>query len=101
MKLTKFEKERKMRYVTSIERIALEEGLEKGLEQGLEQGLERGLEQGQLQALKVVLEARFGMPRDELSRRLESLSTQPLQPLLPLAATANSLEEFRTHLPEV
>lgn len=91
MKLTKFEKEKKMRYVTSIERLALEEGLEKGLE--------KGLETERLQALKIFLEARFETLPAELSRRLESLSAEQLQPLLPLAATVASLEEFTTRIP--
>ena len=36
-KLQQFEKERKMRYITSIERLGREEGLEEGLEKGREE----------------------------------------------------------------
>ena len=35
-----------MPYITSVERLAKEEGLEEGLEKGREQGLEEGLEKG-------------------------------------------------------
>jgi flagellar biosynthesis/type III secretory pathway protein FliH len=40
------EGETRMRYVTSIERLAIARGMQKGMEQGLEQGLEQGIEQG-------------------------------------------------------
>ena len=67
-----------MRYITSIERL----------------GREEGHKEGQANALKVVLEARFQPLSLDLSRKLDSLSAQQLQPLLPLAATVESLEEF-------
>lgn len=58
------ELERKMRYVTSIERImrqeAVKEGLEQGIEQGIEQGLEQGLEQGILAGQILLLQKILG-----------------------------------------
>ena len=92
VKFQKFEKEKKMRYVTSIERLALEEGLEKGLE--------KGQTQERLQSLKVFLEARFAALPPDLSSRLNALSAEQLQPLLPLAATASSLDEFVARMAE-
>ena len=50
--IERIEGERKVKYVTSVERLAIERGLQKGLEQGLEQGLERGREQGLAQGLE-------------------------------------------------
>ncbi|HNV90818.1 MAG TPA: cytosolic protein, partial [Thauera aminoaromatica] len=38
------EGERKVKYVTSVERLAIERGLQKGMEQGLEIGIEKGIE---------------------------------------------------------
>ena len=65
---------------------AVSEGLEKGLEQGLEQGLEKGLEKGSHQeALRMARRAiarRFGMPDQELSARLETLSIEQLEELV-------------------
>jgi Domain of unknown function (DUF4351) len=45
-KLSAFEEERKMPYVTSIEQIGIEKGIEKGIEQGIEKGIEKGIVQG-------------------------------------------------------
>ena len=44
--LVAYEKELKMPYITSVERLAKEEGLEEGLEKGREEGLEKGREEG-------------------------------------------------------
>ena len=38
-----------MRYVTSIERIAIEQGMEKGIAQGMEKGIEKGIRVGREQ----------------------------------------------------
>ena len=35
-----------MKYVTSVERLAIERGLQKGMAEGLEKGMEKGLEKG-------------------------------------------------------
>src|SRR5690606_38204965 len=43
------EGERKVRYVTSIERIAIEQGMEKGIRVGREQGREQGRQEGREQ----------------------------------------------------
>ena len=43
------EGERKVRYVTSIERIAIEQGMEKGIAQGMEKGIEKGIRVGREQ----------------------------------------------------
>ena len=40
--LTRFEKEVRMPYVTTAERIGIEKGLEKGMEKGMEKGIEKG-----------------------------------------------------------
>lgn len=79
-----------MRLLTNIERTALERGMEKGFE--------KGRKQERLQALKVFLEARFGNLPAELVKRLDLSTTEELEPLLPLAATAPSLEEFSFRL---
>ncbi|MFN8493726.1 MAG: DUF4351 domain-containing protein [Caldilineaceae bacterium] len=51
-----YEETRKMPYVTSIERIAIEEGRQKGLQEGLQEGLQQGLQQGAYQtAIQLVL----------------------------------------------
>ena len=46
MNLNAIEEEKSMPYVTSVERLAREEGIEQGIEQGIEKGIEQGIEQG-------------------------------------------------------
>ncbi len=50
------EEESKMTYVTSIERLAIEEGMQKGMEKGMQQGRR----EGKVQLLTRQLAARFG-----------------------------------------
>jgi len=90
LKMKKLEKEKEMRLLTNIERVALEKGREEGLEKGLEKGRKQGL--------KVVLQARFKTIPEDLEKHLDSLTSEELEPLLPLAATASSLEEFASRL---
>ena len=90
LRMKKLKKEKEMRLLTNIERVALEKGMEKGLE--------KGLEKGRLQSLKVVLAARFETLPKELENHLDSLTAEELEPLLPLAATSPSLKEFSSRL---
>ena len=70
--------EKKMRYVTSFEKIvaakAMEQGMAKGLEQGLEKGLKQGLEKGRQQSkaedLLHLLHKRFGLLPAGLHERI-------------------------------
>ena len=59
------EESKKMRYVTSVEKIGIakgrQEGWQEGLHQGLEQGLLQGLLQGESKLLRKQLERRFGV----------------------------------------
>ncbi len=41
-----------MRYVTSIERLAIEEGMQQGIQQGMQQGVQQGMQQGIQQGLQ-------------------------------------------------
>ncbi len=73
------EEEKKMVYVTSIERM----------------GLARGRKEERREALREVLEARFGTLPDVLMERLAALDDMDeLKALTVRAATASSLEEF-------
>jgi hypothetical protein len=54
-----------MRYVTSVERLAIEHGLR----EGMERGMERGMEKGQARTLARQLARRFGpLPAETLAR---------------------------------
>ena len=76
--IQRFEEERQMPYVTSIERIALERGLEQGEVRGLRRGIELGLElkfgEAGLQLLPLV---RAVERLDVLQAVQESIRTAP------------------------
>ncbi len=59
-----------MRYVSSIERLAMEEGMEKGLEKGMQQGLTQGLRQGKAKALQQLMTRRFGILPTWIQQRI-------------------------------
>jgi flagellar biosynthesis/type III secretory pathway protein FliH len=80
-----FEEEKRMPYVTSIERLALKRGHDEGLEEGLEKGLEKGREEGREEALEeglmkglhegiaLALEIKFGKGGKKLAARISRI----------------------------
>lgn len=82
--LVRYEEQKRMPYITSVERM----GIEKGLQQGEAKGLLRGIE--------VSLKAKFGAAGLELLAGLRTLSdVQKLQAALDRIDTATSLDELR------
>ncbi len=55
-----YEKEKKMPYITSIERLGMEKGLKEGLEKGLKEGLEKGSQDELLGVIEFGLQKQFG-----------------------------------------
>lgn len=98
-RLAEIDKENVMPYVTSIERLAREEGLKEGREQGREQGQkegeEQGLRQGILEAIELGLELRFGKERFEVLARVKEITAHDrLRKLKEAIPEVQSLEEF-------
>ena len=71
MNLNAIEKEKSMPYVTSVERLAREEGIE----QGIEQGIEKGVVLGQIQLLAQLLGADVPSLSELQDRSLPELET--------------------------
>jgi flagellar biosynthesis/type III secretory pathway protein FliH len=101
--LTEYEEEQKMSYISSIEQIAIKEGLQKGMEQGLQQGLQQdlqqGIEQGILQKAQEdileVLTVRFGEVAQRLSEVVGNLTDATMLKILHRQAiTIESLDKF-------
>ena len=88
--LNDFEKERNMPYVTSIERIAKEEGIEEGIEQGIEQGIV-------LTVLKL-LKRPCGPIPDDVQQSIRDLSSEQVQMLAEAIFDIHSLEDLKTWL---
>jgi flagellar biosynthesis/type III secretory pathway protein FliH len=81
--------------LTSLERLALEEGYTDGYGKGLQQGLQQGERKGQIRFTMRVLKSRFGdaaLPLEEKLVQVPSLET--LEELAITAIEATSLEEF-------
>jgi len=79
------EEERRMRYVTSFERI----GIEKGIEQGIEQGTKRGLIQG----ISLGLRLKFGELGTSLLPEIEAIASVDTLSAVLDAITSGTLRE--------
>ena len=85
---TDMEEEKKMRYMTTGERIGFKRGVEQGLQQGVQQGLQQGIQQGFLQAFsqqslifaKMIAKKFRSQPEDELPK-LRKLKSDDLMEL--------------------
>ena len=86
-----------MKYVTSVERLAIERGLQKGMEEGLEKGLEQGLEKGRAQGTASVLlrllNRRFGPLSADVTRRLAQSTPEQLEIWAARVRDAGSIDE--------
>jgi flagellar biosynthesis/type III secretory pathway protein FliH len=76
--IKEYEEDKRMPYVTSIERRAIRRGLQQGLERGLEQGLEQGITRGALQNAQEnvleILRIRFGAVPKQVIDEIMSLT---------------------------
>lgn len=84
-------------FLTSWELKGHEKGLEPGLKQGLKEGLQQGTERMQ-NALRMLIEARFGPMPDPDRAALTRLSLEDLEQLNLLAGTAGSYDAVQARL---
>ena len=91
-----YEEESKMAYISSIEQMAIEEGLQKGMQQGMRQGMQQGMQQGRLegklQLLACLLEVRFGELPVWASERLALADETTLNGWTSALLSADSLD---------
>jgi len=96
--IARIEEERRMPYITSVERIGLERGEQIGLERGEQIGLERGeqigLREGQRAMLRRLTLARFGTVPEALGREIDAADQARLDQLADQIGTASSLDEL-------
>lgn len=87
-----------MPYISSFEQFAKEEGLVQGLlkgeQQGLLKGRAKGRLEGQINALTVILKARFGEFAPEFAERLNGATEADLQRWLTRAVSAESVADI-------
>ncbi|MEA3643990.1 MAG: DUF4351 domain-containing protein, partial [Lamprobacter sp.] len=82
------QEEQTMRYITTFERTAIEQGVR----QGLEQGLERGLIQGEATILRRLLARRFGPLPEWAEGRVQRASSEQLQAWADAVLDAETLD---------
>jgi flagellar biosynthesis/type III secretory pathway protein FliH len=82
-----------MQYITSVERMGIEQGLQRGMQQGIQQGVQQGMQQGQAEMVLRALTRRFGDTPSPLAARIRALPSAQLPALLDVALTAASLAE--------
>ena len=87
--LAALEEEVKMPYVSSVERLAIEEGFQ----QGVQQGMQQGMQQGQARVLTRLLIQRFGDLPSWVGERIGSGSEAELDFWTDAVLAAGSLEQ--------
>ncbi|MBE9219772.1 hypothetical protein IQ222_13435 [Dolichospermum flos-aquae LEGE 04289] len=91
-----YEEARKMRYVTSIERLAKQEGIEEGLQEGRQLGVIQSSQDSVIE----VLETRFGEVPITIINAVNNINdSSVLKTLLKRAISIPSLAEFEQFLP--
>jgi hypothetical protein len=105
-KIKQFEEERTMPLMSNMELRGIERGKEIGEEIGELRGIERGKEIGVLEKsrddIKTVLTVRFGEISSEIEEIIGKITNPTiLEELLKLAATTNSLAEFKQSLAKI
>ncbi len=77
--LSQIMEEKKMPYITSVERVAEKKGYDRGVEKGMEKGKHQGMREGLIEAIELGLSLRFGedglrmMSRIRRIRKLDRL----------------------------
>ena len=82
-----------MRYITSVERIGIQQGIQQGMQQGMQQGIQQGMQQGQADLVLRLLSRRFGAVSSPLAAAVRSVPSEQMPDLLDLALTAGTLDE--------
>jgi len=85
--LNNLEQEKKMAYVSSVERI----GIEKGMQAGMQAGVQVGVQQGEALALQKLLTKRFGVIPSNTVGKISTASSAQLGLWLDLVLDAPSL----------
>ena len=79
-RIDEYQEERKMQYLSSMERRAMERGRQAGILEGLQEGMQQGMQQGELSG-------RAATVQRQLARRLGVLSKEDEQRIRSLSVT--------------
>ena len=101
-KIKQFEEERTMPLMSNMELRGRKIGEEIGELRGIERGKEIGVLEKSRDAIKTVLTVRFGQISSEIEEIIGKMTNPTiLEELLKLAATANSIAEFKQSLAKI
>ena len=104
----KYEEDKEMAFITTAEKIGIEQGIKQGIEQGIEQGIKKGIEQGKKEGLKqglleaiwLGLELKFGEEGLKLFDQISPIdSLDKLYELKKAIRDAKSCKEIETLIP--
>lgn len=87
--IEEIERKAQMKYVTSVERLAIE----RGLEQGMAKGMAKGIAEGRIETLTRQLTRRFGPLPDWAATRLQAATPEQLDLWTDLVLEAETLAE--------
>ena len=94
--LETIEENKKVQYITSVERIGIAKGIAKGMATGMAKGVEKGRVEGRVEGqsrlLRRQLERRFGVLPSWATEQLSSASEQQLEAWGEAILTAPTLE---------
>jgi flagellar biosynthesis/type III secretory pathway protein FliH len=97
-----FEEENQMPYITSVERLARQEGLSQGIAEGISQGISQGIIQKGREDVIEVLEVRFQEVPTEVIQRVNEIEDPALlKTLLREAIALESVEQFLGYLQSI
>ena len=89
--IARIEEERRMPYITSVERIGLQRGEQIGLQRGEQIGRQEGELQGQRAMLRRLIQARFGTVPEALGQQIDAADQVRLDQLADQIGAAASL----------
>jgi predicted transposase YdaD len=98
-----YEEDRKMPYITSVERLGIEKGIKEGKKEGIKEGKKEGIKEGKKEGfllasqkyLSEILNERFGEDAVKIIRKIKKIkSVETLDKLFRYALRADTVEEF-------
>jgi flagellar biosynthesis/type III secretory pathway protein FliH len=75
------EKEEKMQYITSVERIGYKKGMQEGIQKGIQKGTQEGIQLGQIQLIARQIAKRFNSQEQKEMQKLKKLEAPDLTEL--------------------
>jgi flagellar biosynthesis/type III secretory pathway protein FliH len=75
--IRQLEEETRMPYITSVERL----GIEQGIEQGMQRGIEQGMQRGEATLVLRLLNRRLGQVTTSVEKQVRQLSVKQLEDL--------------------